>query len=186
MRMAIPASMKSLFKELPLVSTESERDYLDLVEDIAAWLKPADRWQWRSVRQLADKYWELNRLQQYPRHLIQEGRRAALEKILEHDRDIGEIVFSSNPRTADFFRDPKSRKETYEQLGRYGLDDKSISARAFELKAGVLTDLHRLMGMIRAEIAILTGAYFDYSETKSLPASKTQRKELPAPARATP
>jgi hypothetical protein len=159
--MRIPPESTFLFRELPILSDEQASDYRELVDELSDRLKPEDRWEWRSVRRLADKYWELHRLEQYPRHLIQEGRRTALKEIL------GDKAFWQNAPlwgepgelVAAFFDGGKAKKRTYARLRKYGLNDTSISARAFEVKAGVLTDCYRVMTMLHLEISTLLEIY---------------------------
>jgi hypothetical protein len=166
--MRIPLESTFLFRKLPILSDERASDYRELVDELSDRLKPEGRWEWRSIRRLADKYWELRRLEQYPRHLIQEGRRTALKEILG-DSAFGEEVSAfrePGKLVAAFFDGGKAKKTTYARLRKYGLNDTSISARAFEVKAGVLADCYRIITMLQLEISMLLETYREHQRLR--------------------
>ena len=150
--MPIPSDIKSLFQKTPVLTDENETEYFELVDDLVSFVQPRDKWEWRLVKQLADRYWELYRLQEYPRHIIQAGRQAALRKMLTDGAlEVGELV-RADQRAARFYADATERKAVLSDLAKRGLNDTSISARAFEKKAPIIADCHRIKMMIQLEI----------------------------------
>jgi hypothetical protein len=77
----IPADLKWLFDQRPVVKTEDQSAYDALVTRMIAETAPEDTMEWIWIKDLADLTWELIRYRRAKTHLMQFWQRSALSSV---------------------------------------------------------------------------------------------------------
>ena len=82
----LPVSVRSLFGDPPVLSSEKRKDYENLFCHMAECVKPTDVIEWLWLKDVVDHTWEIRRLRRFKRQLIEVGL-----------PDNGEAVKGSSP-----------------------------------------------------------------------------------------
>lgn len=144
----IPAGIRGLFNKLPLLKSESHRQYSCLLADLVTVLKPKDVIDWLLLKDIADYGWEALRLRALRAPLIDAERKHALSAVLQKIQSCmkKDYVVDAEEASTNWFKDPKVRADVAALLDAHGLDENCIVARAFVACARSLEDLANLEG----------------------------------------
>ena len=132
-----PRELVQFFADPPLALNEKREEYEDLFAAIAAATKPGDAIAWLLVRDFTDLTWEIQRMKNLKRKLIQAAEELAVadlyapeDRLFSHDKDV--IVRDEACEIArKWASDPDARRDMGKRLAEYGDDAMNILLKAF-------------------------------------------------------
>jgi hypothetical protein len=143
----LPAEIARFFKSPALLSTETFREYDSLFKGTARNIDPKNNLEWLSLRNYLDSQWQIRRVQMAVSAVLNAAHRPALRAILESILPEMEGRLETAARmTCEWYEKPGERTSTLQLLGKHGLDENSIWARAMEMRA---VELERLDVQLR-------------------------------------
>jgi len=140
----IPAPLRGLFCEAPLLEGEDAELYWGLVEAVLEERKPATPSDWIAVNDLVTKLWEERLFRRAFNALIRGGTLEALQHFLtEVSKGEGQVV---GHRASHYFSDKlKTRNEIRSFLAQYGITPAELHAKAAQQNGEALQMFERMI-----------------------------------------
>jgi hypothetical protein len=136
-------TFETLFGEPLLIEGESKEAYMQLYAAIEAEVKPKTIFDKMLVKDLADKYWEEQRLKRKSVDLIEAKIPKALELLLE---PTGGYAEDAPKAVQQYFEGTeKDKKAAKARLAAYGITPRHVQAEAIELSRSGLLSIDRMV-----------------------------------------
>jgi hypothetical protein len=145
----IPAQLKGLFCEPPLLEGEDPEFYWGLLAAVIDERRPETAADWIAVNDLVTKLWEEWVFRRASNALIRGGTLEALEYFLEEVRKGENLKKTSDTgahRACRYFSDnPKERNEIRSLLAQYGITSAELHAKAAQQNSDALQMFERMI-----------------------------------------
>lgn len=130
-----------IFKTV-LLRSESERGFKVFRNAIYVELGPRTPIQHLVARQIANAFWQVERLQPLEAGIMNNATLPALQNLIEPTSNL--MGIDTNAQAQKWFSDDQAHREVQERLTQLGMNESDIKAESFRIRAEELQALNRL------------------------------------------
>jgi hypothetical protein len=172
---AIPAALRRLILELPVLPSEDSKVYRGLLIELWELLRPKDALRWLDLKKLVDLIWEGLRLGRIKTEIIIAAQKKSLSSLLLSMTN--ERVLDSTPSgnvtqaeedAVSYFTDPVAKKELQALIAKFNYSKKTIDAVAFLQHANEMATLEKIQMSNEARQVVLRRQFEEQREILKL------------------
>jgi hypothetical protein len=179
----IPAAIRPLILECPVLPSENPKFYSDLLVELWRIFRPTNALQWFDLKKLADLIWDEQRLGRIKAEIINLAQKKSLSQLLLSmtNERVCNYTPSGNITQAEecavnWFTDPVAKKEIQAQIAKFGYSQKTIDAKAFIQHADVLATIEKMLASNEAQKLVVRRAFEERQNVLELQADSTDGK----------